>query len=180
MDGLTGLAPMLGLVAPAYMMFEQCRGAFGFPAWVAVLVAGAVEALGISSIHTTMTVWQHNQRYKDRKNQVPVWIPLGGLGFYLVILTVVVVLGETQGAGRVMLVWLSVPGAVIWGVRESLAQIQRRLRRSAPQKRAARRKPAPAPAFECPGCGKRFAKQQGLAAHWKHRPEHRPKGDKHA
>lgn len=176
--GIAWAAPMFGLMAPAYMMYEKGVYNFGFPDGVAVIVAVAVEMLGIGGVHTVMMVWEHNRKYSTEKNKVPLWIPLSGFLFYLTLITTIVVLVEVfpdvewiPQLGRAMLVWLSVPGAVIWGVRAAQAEIRKKLRRPATQKRDSTPKAAPKPVFKCPGCGKPFGTQQGVAAHLRHHPE---------
>ena len=176
--------PALGMVAPAWMMYSKGVELFGFPPVVAGAIGVGVELIGYFGVDTSLLIWTHNRKYSTKKNQVPMWIPIAAYGFYLALLTVVVVLTEVvegkawlANLGRALLVWLGAPGAVLMAVRSERARIVDGNKRRRAQPAVSTVNPAPKLSHKCAGCGQGFRNQQGLAAHLRHHPECKPVED---
>jgi len=181
---LSAIAPWLAPLAPAYMTYQNCRGVFEFPEWLAVALAVLAEILGLASINTALTFWAHNRKYTLDKHKVPLWIPITAFVFYLMVIgTMNVVLEIWPGdrgvliLARALLLAMVIPAGVLIAVRAAHTEIIEGLRRPATQSttqhEGEERRPARGKAQACLACGKRFNNQQGLAAHFKHLPAHR-------
>ncbi|MGD8457192.1 MAG: hypothetical protein PVF83_12470 [Anaerolineales bacterium] len=180
---ISAFAPWLAPIAPAFMSYENAHTELGFPIGIAVVVGFVVEFLGLTTISTSLTFWNHNRNYKAEKNKVPTWIPILTFVFYLTIVGTLNLVLEAfpdsdtwKIVARALLVFLSVPAAVILAVRSVHLQIVNSLHRpskknanTAKQKKSRAAKALP---FVCKVCGKEFAKVQGRNAHYKHFPEH--------
>lgn len=191
---ISSFAPWLAPIAPAYMSYHNALDKLNFPPWVALVVGLVVEFLGLTTISTALSFWYHNKKYKSDKNRVPIEIPIFAFIFYLIVVVTLNVMLEAIPnnpfiiiAARALLVFLSVPAAVILAVRavhvQVLDSLIRRPANPATQIDRVKRKPAKSAIHKCEGCEKRFAKVQGLSAHYKHNPNHYksrkiPKNDK--
>ena len=122
---VSAIAPWFAPVAPAYMAYKGMRDVIIWPPLVAGLIAAVIEMLGLATITTTLTFWRHNRQreFRAQGRQLPTWIPIVVFAFYLfVVLTVNVVMDVEQFEYRILLAkfllsLLSVPAAVILGVR---------------------------------------------------------------
>jgi len=177
---ISAFAPWLAPIAPAYMSFENAHTKLGFPIGIAVVIGFVVEFLGLTTISTSLTFWNHNRNYKAEKNKVPTWIPIFAFVFYLVVVcTLNLVLeafpnnGMWKIVARALLVFLSVPAAVILAVRAVHLQVKNSLHRPSKSnaKPAKQKKSRPAK-YECRVCKKKFATVQARNAHYRHFPDH--------
>lgn len=127
-DNVAATVPWLAPMAPAYMAFHNVTGVFGWPEWIAWMIAGAVEGLGLAVVSTAFQLWDWNDRRNTRDDAAPVWLAIGATGFYLlVVITVNVLLDEAtivERAAKALLSMLSIVAAVTLALR---AQHARRL-----------------------------------------------------
>lgn len=89
-DGLADvLAELGGWIAPvptAYFTSQAGITLLHWPNWVAWLVAGTVELLGVSSIATWLSVRQWNVTHKDDDDKAPIGLASGVVGCYVVVI----------------------------------------------------------------------------------------------
>lgn len=132
---LSAIAPWGAPLAPAYMSYGGMVNHLGFTPFIATIIAGVIEILGLATVHTTLTFWQHNRRYSREYKKMPTVLAGGMFLFYLVIILSVNVLMEalTGWSGmpilaRALLSLLAVPAAVTMAIRaqhtELLSEIQ--------------------------------------------------------
>jgi hypothetical protein len=136
---LSAIAPWGAPLAPAYMSYGGMTKHLGFTPFVAGVIAGVIEILGLATVHTTLLFWQHNRRYKMEYKKQPTALAAGMFGLYLVIILGVNVVLEaysqelitwawTPILARAMLSLLAVPAAVTMAIRtqhtELLHQLQ--------------------------------------------------------
>lgn len=123
---LSAVAPWGAPLAPAFMAFHSMRDRLGFDPWVALIIAGVIEILGLATVATTVEFWQHNRRRDNRaaEKQLPTLIPAAMFVVYLLIVMTVNVLLEapitwlyTEVLARGLLTLLSVPAAVTLAIR---------------------------------------------------------------
>jgi hypothetical protein len=117
------VAPWLAPLAPAFLSFKHMREILEYPLWVSLALAGVVEMLGLSTISTTLTFWNHNRRYSADRNKVPLFIPILSFLFYLfVIMAMNVMLEANPSPGTIVIVnalltLLTIPAALTLAVR---------------------------------------------------------------
>jgi hypothetical protein len=117
-DNVAATVPWLAPIAPAYMAWHNAVTLLGWPEWVAWMVAGAVEGLGISVISTAFTLW------KEKRNTFGVAVIT--TIFYLatvISVNVLLDLGFPAWIARALLSLLSVPAAVTIALRTQNAQL---------------------------------------------------------
>lgn len=124
-DVLAAYSPLLATLIPAWMVYSNTQAHLNFPAWVATAAAIAVEVLGISAVHTTVSFWQFNNSLTRKTDlRSPFWIALGtSIAYVVIVLTVNTILDAVNqtspekviAAGVLSL--LSLVGALIVAVR---------------------------------------------------------------
>ena len=141
---LTEIGPWGSSFFPAYVtglhLYEQ-----NFPGWLAVIAAVTVGILGLSSIRTGLTFWQHNRHYKDKTKKMPLWIPLGAFSIYFVIVIVLNAILEiwpeelwARVTAIILISGLEIPGAFILGIRAMFDDLQSDLEHQREERRQAR------------------------------------------
>lgn len=124
-DVLAAYSPLLATLIPAWMVYSNTQAHLNFPPWVATAAAIAVEVLGISAVHTTVSFWQFNSSLTRKTDlRSPFWIALGtSIAYIVIVLTVNTILDAVNqtspekviAAGVLSL--LSLVGALIVAVR---------------------------------------------------------------
>jgi hypothetical protein len=132
---LSAIAPWGAPLAPAFMSYGGMVNTLNFPVWVALIIAGVIEILGLATVHTTIVFWQHNRRYKADMRKMPTALAGSMFGLYLVVILTVNVLMEAfiswpgmPIVARALLSLLTVPAAITMVIRtqhtELLHEIQ--------------------------------------------------------
>jgi hypothetical protein len=137
------LAPWFVPVIPAYLTYSHTIDELSFPFWVAWTAAFVVEVLGLASMRTSISFFEHNKRYSKDTNRAPVGLSISTYIFYLfVILTVNVLLDLTKGVSWINVLaiglfsLLSVPAGLLIAIRTQHMELlkllseQRSFRRS--------------------------------------------------
>jgi hypothetical protein len=134
-DNVAATVPWLAPIAPAFMVWDNAVRLLGWPVWVAWMVAGAVEGLGISVISTAFTLW------KEKRNTFGVAIVT--TVFYLatvISVNVLLDLGFSPIVAKGLLSLLSIPGAVTIALRTQNAQLLEEARQAKEERREERRR----------------------------------------
>lgn len=116
-DNIAATVPWLAPVAPAFMTWLNVSSVLGWPTWVAWVVAGAVEGLGLSVVSTAFSLW--------RAGANTFKIAVATVIFYLTVIIAVNVgldLGAPHWVAKALLSLLSVPGVVTLALRSQLRQ----------------------------------------------------------
>jgi signal transduction histidine kinase len=116
-DNVAATVPWLAPVSPAYMVWHNAVNLLGWPVWVAWVVAGAVEGLGLSVVSTAFSLW--------KTRSAAFWVAVATTFFYLAIIITVNValeLGAPVWIAKALLSLLSVPAAVTIALRSQQAQ----------------------------------------------------------
>jgi len=71
----SNIVPLLAGILPAYLTWSHIVHVLGFPSWVGLAGAGVIEFIGLGAGNELMKVWNHNRRYKDKANQMPMLAP---------------------------------------------------------------------------------------------------------
>jgi len=71
----SNIVPLLAGILPAYLTWKHITGVLLFPSWVGLAGAGVIEFLGLGAGNELMKVWEHNRRYSDGKNKMPILAP---------------------------------------------------------------------------------------------------------
>lgn len=128
-DNLAATAPWLAPLAPAYMAFDSMMKVLVFPIYVALPIAGAIEALGIATISTTVMFFSYNNDKHQRRKEdptAPTWLAAAMAVVYLVVVIMLnVVLDTSDNIRRVakgLLSVLTVVAAVTLVLRSSHRQ----------------------------------------------------------
>lgn len=124
-DVLAAYSPLLATLIPAYLTYRNTSIHLGFDAWIAFASAAAVEVLGISAVHTAVSLYQYNTSLTRKTDQrSPFWLAFATAVFYIAIVLVVNVgLDAASGSETVNVVasgtlsLLSLVGALIIAVR---------------------------------------------------------------
>jgi hypothetical protein len=121
---LSAIAPWGAPLAPAYMSYGGMVNHLGFTPFVAGVLAGVVEILGLATVHTTITFWQFNRRRLAEYKKRPTALAGSMFLFYLAIILIVNVLLEWPEewlymplVARGVLSLLSIPAAVTLAIR---------------------------------------------------------------
>lgn len=132
---LSAIAPWGAPLAPAYMSYGGMVKHLGFTPFVAGVIAGVIEILGLATVHTTILFWQHNRRYKADVRKMPTLLAGGMFALYLVVILTVNVameaLIEWPGMpilARALLSLLAVPAAVTLAIRTQHAELLSEIR----------------------------------------------------
>lgn len=71
----SNVVPLLAGILPAYLTWKHITGVLMFPFWVGLAGAGVIEFIGLGAGNELMKVWNHNRRYNDEKNKMPILAP---------------------------------------------------------------------------------------------------------
>lgn len=138
---LLGLAPWLTPLSAMQITITNMYNRLDYWLPVAIATGLSIEILGMATLSTALTFYQHNRRYSDEKNKMPMAVPAFAFGFYLVLVMAIVILLEIpaqdarSGAWvsiivKALLVLLSIPAGLIIAVRElhreTLAKLSRK------------------------------------------------------
>jgi hypothetical protein len=136
---LSAVAPWGAPLAPAFMSFIGMTKHLDFTPFVAGVIAGVIEILGLATVHTTLLFWRHNRRYSKEYKKMPTALAGGMFGLYLIVVLSVNVILEAYSAKLITWDWtpivargllslLAVPAAVTMAIRaqhtELLNEIQ--------------------------------------------------------
>jgi len=128
------IAPWLVPIIPAFLTYWHTARDLNFPIWVAWTAAVVVEVLGLSSMRTSISFFEHNKRYSKDVNKAPFALTIGTYVFYLVVvLTVNVLLDVTNGVTWVNVIaiglfsLLSLPAGVLISVRTQHSELLKEL-----------------------------------------------------
>jgi len=92
------LGPWLSPIAPAYAVYRAALQVLGWPQWVAVAMALAIEAAGVSAFHLTMRMWSWNREKRASDPVAPAWVGIALVVVYLVVgIGLAVVIGLVPG-----------------------------------------------------------------------------------
>lgn len=128
------VAPWLVPIIPAFLTYWHTVKDLGFPVWVAWTSAVVVEVLGLASMRTSISFFEHNKHYSKETNKAPFAVTISTYIFYLiVILTVNILLDVTNGVKWVNVIavglfsLLSVPAGVLISVRTQHSELIKEL-----------------------------------------------------
>jgi len=142
LDLLAATAPWLAPLFPAYIAFTHISDVLRMPFWLAVVGGIVIEALGLTTIHTTFQFWHYNANPQHPKGgetnewKAPV-LPaaLAGVFYLTIVITVNVLLDNSvfiERLAKALLSLISVVAAVTLALR---AQHKRRLLDAAERER---------------------------------------------
>lgn len=142
---LSIVVPWFVPVIPAYLTFRHSEINLQFPVWVAWTAAFVVEVLGLASMRTAVTFYEHNRRYSKDVKKAPFNVAILIYAFYLAVVLVVNVLLDWKNG----VVWwnvlaiglfslLSVPAAALISVRAQHTELLRQLDRERSERRQIR------------------------------------------
>lgn len=100
----SNIVPLLAGILPAYLTWTHIVNVLGFPSWVGWAGAGVIEFIGLGAGNELMKVWNHNRRYKDEKNKMPMLAPFLTAFWYVAIMIAFNVILEAQ------------PNSVFWKI----------------------------------------------------------------
>lgn len=142
---LSIIVPWFVPVIPAYLTFHHSEINLQFPAWVAWTTAFVVEVLGLASMRTAVSFYEHNRRYSKSENKAPFKVTFLIYAFYLAVVLVVNVLLDWKNG----VVWwnvlaialfslLSVPAAALISIRAQHSELLRELEKNRSERREKR------------------------------------------
>lgn len=92
----SNIVPLLAGILPAYLTWSHIVNVLDFPNWVGLAGAGVIEFIGLGAGNELMKVWNHNRKYKDRTNQMPMFAPFLTAFWYVAIMVAFNVILEAQ------------------------------------------------------------------------------------
>lgn len=92
----SNIVPLLAGILPAYLTWSHIVNVLEFPSWVGWAGAGVIEFIGLGAGNELMKVWNHNRRYKDEKNKMPMLAPFLTAFWYVAIMVAFNVILEAQ------------------------------------------------------------------------------------
>lgn len=128
----SAIAPWGAPLIPASMTFDNMVNKLGYHPAVALVGAGVVELLGLSTVSTSIGFWLNNRRRQAEYKRAPFEVAIGSFVFYLVVILMVNVILDaahilaatypwiedwTGVFAKMLLSLLSVPAAIIMAVR---------------------------------------------------------------
>lgn len=132
------LSPWLAPIIPAYMATDNMTKVLLFPSAVGTIGGIVIELIGISTITTSMQLWDYNQSKRKSDPEAPFVPSLVAVAFYIVVLlTIILVLGGDEVAqwqkvlAKVLLSTLSLVAFIVLAIR---SQHARRLQSIADEK----------------------------------------------
>lgn len=136
------IVPWFVPIIPAYLTYYHSTTNLKFPWWVAWTAAFVVEVLGLASMRTSISFYEHNRRYSNELRQAPFGLAFSTYVFYLfVVLTVNVLLDVQNGVAWVNVLavglfsLLSVPAGVLISVRAQHTELVRDIERAKAERR---------------------------------------------
>lgn len=125
---ISALSPWLAPLPAAWMSYAHMTTYLEFPIPVAIAVAIVVEVLGLSTISTALSFYEHNRRYNGKTSvkRSPLWLVVITYLFYLaIVLTINVLIDAVLGTStwpiivaRGLLVLMSLPAGMLIGLRK--------------------------------------------------------------
>lgn len=82
----SNIVPLLAGILPAYLTWSHIVHVLGFPSWVGLAGAGVIEFIGLGAGNELMKVWNHNRKYKDENNKMPMLAPFLTAFWYVAIM----------------------------------------------------------------------------------------------
>ncbi|MBT4459847.1 MAG: hypothetical protein HN736_10700 [Anaerolineae bacterium] len=124
-DNVAATVPWLAPLIPAAIAYDHMASVLLFDPWLAFVGAAVVELLGLSTVTTAVQFWQYNIAGDSAKpkpeRRAPFGIAFAAAAFYfLVVITVNVLLDEAGGTARLakaLLSTLSIVGALTVAIR---------------------------------------------------------------
>lgn len=92
----SNIVPLLAGILPAYLTWKHIVDVLDFPSWVGLAGAGVIEFIGLGAGNELMKVWNHNRRYTDEKNKMPMLAPFVTAFWYIAIMVAFNVILEAQ------------------------------------------------------------------------------------
>lgn len=183
-DKLINLSPWLTPLSGMQITIQNMLGPLNYWPPVAYLTGVAIEILGVATLSTALDFYQHNKRYADDKNKMPLIVPGLAFGFYIVLIMAIVILLEIplEGSQKVaslitvkaMLTLLSIPAGLIIAVRklhkDTLQKLSKK-KQTAAQVSEGEAVIAPAPAQVSPQVSEPQAQVSETFENWKRVPE---------
>ena len=164
------VAPWLITAPTAFAIGKAAYTVIGWPAWIAVITALAVETMGIGVTNTALDLYSWNRGKRKSDPAAPLWLAVVLVAVYY---TATIILTAVLERSAVLALFPAL-SAVAAGTLALRADQTQRVADVAAE-RADRRKPAPnetqppaKPAHVCKTCGKTYEKQTSLAAHMRH------------
>ncbi len=172
------LAPWLTTLPTAFAIGHAVWSVIGWPAWIAMITALAVESMGIAVTNTALELYAWNQSKRQRDPEAPLWLALLAAAAYYVAAVILTAVLERN----LTLALFPVLSAAAAGTLALRADQAARADRVAEEKAQAKneraqlrdisvkivepeRKVAQLPAYTCATCGAAYEKQTSLAAH---------------
>ena len=124
-DNVAATVPWLAPLIPAAIAYDHMGSVLLFDPWLAFVGAAVVELLGLSTVTTTVQFWQYNiagdSTKPEPEGRAPFGMAFAAAAFYfLVVITVNVLLDEAGGTARLakaLLSTLSIVGALTVAIR---------------------------------------------------------------
>ena len=124
-DNVAATVPWLAPLIPAAIAYDHMASVLLFDPWLAFVGAAVVELLGLSTVTTAVQFWQYNIAGDSAKpkpeRRAPFGMAFAAAAFYfLVVITVNVLLDEAGGTARLakaLLSTLSIVGALTVAIR---------------------------------------------------------------
>lgn len=127
-DLLLRVAPWLATLIPASFAYHNALVVIGMGEAMSLIVAAAVEVLGIGAVHTTFQLHEYNKTKRESDPAGPVWVAAAMGVVYLVVVILVNILLDIWPnlvpVAKAVLSLISVPAIFILSIR---AQHKRRL-----------------------------------------------------
>jgi len=102
------IAVVMPLAAPVpamWMAYEGLRGpSFGWPGWVAALIALVIEGFGFAGLKVTLDLWRMTRLARRKADRRPWGLAALAIGFYFVLVVTLNVALHWGEDGRVLLV----------------------------------------------------------------------------
>lgn len=103
LDTLAAIIPWVAPITTAWMVYNNVITYLRFDVWIAWVMAGVTEGLGLVTISTTYGFWVWNER-EDKSVKEPTSIAALAAGFYLAVIIVVNVILEVGHTEPVLIV----------------------------------------------------------------------------
>jgi hypothetical protein len=124
-DNVAATVPWLAPLIPAAIAYDHMESVLLFDPWLAFVGAAVVELLGLSTVTTAVQFWQYNiagdSAKPEPEGRAPFGMAFAAAAFYfLVVITVNVLLDEAGGTARLakaLLSTLSIVGALTVAIR---------------------------------------------------------------
>jgi len=119
---IASTVPWLVTLVPAWFAYENAtsKDKLNLPPAVGVVIAASIEGLGIGIVTTALELWDWNDRNKDQKVTIPLYVSAGTVVFYIAIVIMVNVgldLGWADWIVKIMLSMMSIPAVITLALR---------------------------------------------------------------